>query len=144
MPTLLLHEPHEAVGHEYKEEGGVSVCACACVCVCNAGLRTTFAVSWNCRNLVTDAYTFLPHLTALTIDENELSISNMSAASCTHTHTHTHTHTGMHARWHKSERPQKTAHMQDDGGSREPVSVCACVHAPAQLDCLSPPLTQAR
>mmetsp|Transcript_15651 Transcript_15651/g.38982 ORF Transcript_15651/g.38982 Transcript_15651/m.38982 type:complete len:356 (+) Transcript_15651:301-1368(+) len=42
---------------------------------------TTLAVSWNCRNLVTDAYTLRPHLTALTMDEKESSMSRMSAAS---------------------------------------------------------------
>lgn len=43
--------------------------------------RTTLAVSWNCRNLVTEAYTLRPHSTADTMEEKELSSSRMSAAS---------------------------------------------------------------
>ena len=42
---------------------------------------TTFTVSWNCRNFAILSYTFLPHMTAFTIEEKLSSVSMMSEAS---------------------------------------------------------------
>ena len=42
---------------------------------------TTLTVSWNCKNFEMLSYTFLPHITAFTIEVKLSSVSMMSDAS---------------------------------------------------------------
>lgn len=42
---------------------------------------TTFTVNWNCRNFAMESYTFLPHMTALTIEVKLSSVRIISDAS---------------------------------------------------------------
>lgn len=63
-----------------------SVCNLQPTCVMQAPVNatitaTTLTVSWNCRNLEMLSYTFLPHMTALTMLVKLSSVRMMSEAS---------------------------------------------------------------